>query len=210
VTEPSLRERKKQQTRTAIADAAAMLFSERGFHQVTVDEVASAAGVSKQTVFNHFATKEDLVFDRAAEVQELMVAAIRDRPPGTSLVAAFRALTQGFWMRIADLPGDRPQAGFFKIVHETPSLQAYTRELGARINDALTTVIAEEAGADAGDHRPRVVATALTSAHHSVLEAARGRIAAGEHPAGFVHEILARVNDAYDLLEHGLGDYGRR
>src|SRR6266496_5631258 len=57
------RERKKQQTRQAISDVATALFMERGFDAVTVAEVARAADVAVQTVFNHFPTKEDLFFD---------------------------------------------------------------------------------------------------------------------------------------------------
>ncbi|GAA0595214.1 TetR/AcrR family transcriptional regulator [Kribbella sandramycini] len=57
------RERKKQQTRQAISDVATGLFLERGFDAVTVAEVARAADVAVQTVFNHFPAKEDLFFD---------------------------------------------------------------------------------------------------------------------------------------------------
>jgi AcrR family transcriptional regulator len=112
----SLRERKKAETRTAIADAAAQLFADRGFHAVTVGEVAEAAGVSKQTIFNHFPNKEELVFDRAAEVEEIIVAAVGDRAPGTTAVQAFQAMTRAFWGRVGDLQPGRPQAGFFAIV----------------------------------------------------------------------------------------------
>jgi AcrR family transcriptional regulator len=210
VPEPSLRERKKQQTRTAIADAAAQLFAARGFDRVTVDEVARAAGVAKQTVFNYFPAKEDLVFDRAAEVQALMVAAVRDRAPETTLVEAFRALTHGFWQQIAALSDGRPQAGFFDIVERTPALQAHMRELGERIVEELTAVIAAQAGAAADDLRPRLVAGALAMIHHRVVEAARPRIAGGERARDFVDELLARADEAYDLLAAGIGTYAER
>jgi AcrR family transcriptional regulator len=61
----SRRERKKQQTRQAISDVATALFMDRGFDAVTVAEVARAADVAVQTVFNHFPTKEDLFFDES-------------------------------------------------------------------------------------------------------------------------------------------------
>jgi AcrR family transcriptional regulator len=61
--EPGRRERKKLQTRQLISDVATGLFMERGFDHVTVAEVAKAADVAVQTVFNHFPTKEDLFFD---------------------------------------------------------------------------------------------------------------------------------------------------
>jgi AcrR family transcriptional regulator len=57
------RERKKQQTRRAISDAATRLFMTSGFDNTTLGEVAEAAGVSDQTVLNYFPTKTDLFFD---------------------------------------------------------------------------------------------------------------------------------------------------
>ena len=57
-----LRERKKAETRQAIADAALALALERGPGDVTVDDIAAAAGVSARTVFNYFARKEDLIY----------------------------------------------------------------------------------------------------------------------------------------------------
>ena len=60
-----LRERKKQQTRRAISDAATELFMMRGFDNTTLGEVAEAAGVSEQTVLNYFPAKTDLFFDEA-------------------------------------------------------------------------------------------------------------------------------------------------
>jgi AcrR family transcriptional regulator len=79
-----LRERKKRATRQAISDVATQLFTERGFDNVTVAEIAAAANVAKMTVFNYFARKEDLFFDREDESRELPRAALAGRPPGES------------------------------------------------------------------------------------------------------------------------------
>src|SRR3954471_13236128 len=59
-----LREGKKQQNHELVAETARRLFGERGFEAVTVAEIARAADVSTQTVFNYFPTKEDLVYWR--------------------------------------------------------------------------------------------------------------------------------------------------
>jgi AcrR family transcriptional regulator len=75
------RERKKQQTRQVISDVATQLFLERGFDAVTVAEVAKAADVAVQTVFNHFPTKEDLFFDETGWWVG-PAEAIRNAPPG--------------------------------------------------------------------------------------------------------------------------------
>jgi len=90
---PGLRERKKRAAREAIAATARRLFAERGFDAVTVAEVAAAADVSEKTVFNHFATKEDLALAGREEGIARLVADIAGRRPGTSVLDVFRALT---------------------------------------------------------------------------------------------------------------------
>jgi AcrR family transcriptional regulator len=200
----SLRERKKAATRMAIADAASELFEAHGFAHVSVDAVAAAAGVSRQTVFNYFPTKEDLVFDRADEIRELMVGALRSRG-SVSVVETMRALSHAFWTRLAALPEDRPQAGFFAIFDSTPSLQAYARELGSRVIAEMAAVLREQLGHDPDDVRPFVLAAALGAAHTSVLEQVTRRVVAGEAPRTFIPEVLAGLDRAYDLLAEGFG-----
>jgi AcrR family transcriptional regulator len=58
---PTLRERKKVETWTAIHEAAASLAQQRGLEQATVEVVAESAGVSPRTFFNYFPAKEDAV-----------------------------------------------------------------------------------------------------------------------------------------------------
>src|SRR5690242_16173042 len=55
-------ERKKAQTRAALATTAAEMFRERGFDGVTAAEIAKAAGTSERTFFRYFETKEDVLF----------------------------------------------------------------------------------------------------------------------------------------------------
>ena len=88
-----LRARKKRAAREAIAATARRLFAERGFDAVTVAEIAAAADVSEKTVFNHFPTKEDLAFAGREQGIARLVADITERPPGTSVLDVFRALT---------------------------------------------------------------------------------------------------------------------
>ncbi|HET6987162.1 MAG TPA: helix-turn-helix domain-containing protein, partial [Kribbella sp.] len=86
------RERKKAELRTRISEVATALFLERGFDDVSVSEIAEAADVARPTVFAHFARKEDLLFDRYPEAEALVVAAVNDRPAGTSAVVALSEL----------------------------------------------------------------------------------------------------------------------
>src|SRR4051812_6344987 len=76
---PDRRAAQKARTRSRIRTAAHELFAAAGFDATTVIDIAAAAGVSVQTVFNHFASKEELFFaDRAAWVDG-PAAAVRDR-----------------------------------------------------------------------------------------------------------------------------------
>jgi len=93
---PSLRSRKKERTRQEIADAALVLFAKRGFDAVTVADIARAAEVSEQTVYNYFKTKESLVFDEDAAFEARFVAMVRDRPKTKSLIEAVRAEARTF------------------------------------------------------------------------------------------------------------------
>ena len=71
-TPPDRRSRKRLATRQGISDAATRLFFERGFENVTVDEIAAAADVGRMTVFNYFPRKEDMFFDRDEEGREIL------------------------------------------------------------------------------------------------------------------------------------------
>lgn len=67
-TEENLYDIKRRKQREAVVKAAANLFIERGHKSVTMDEIASAAGVARRTLFNYYEGKEDILFDVAAPV----------------------------------------------------------------------------------------------------------------------------------------------
>src|SRR5271170_502257 len=86
------RSRKRLATRQAISNAATRLFWERGFDQVTVDEIAAAADVGRMTVFNHFPRKEDMFFDRDEEGRDVLREALRQRDAKVAPIEAYRRL----------------------------------------------------------------------------------------------------------------------
>ena len=85
-----LRERKKQQTREALARAGIELFVERGYDATTLAEIAEAAGVSTRTIFAYFPSKEDILFCTMGTMREALATALADRPAGTDALAALR------------------------------------------------------------------------------------------------------------------------
>ena len=82
---PNLIERRHEQTRTAIADAAVALFIEHGFVETTMDDIADAAGVSRRTAYRHFPSKDDLVFEQPRRWLHHFNATIDDLHPGETL-----------------------------------------------------------------------------------------------------------------------------
>jgi AcrR family transcriptional regulator len=76
--EPLTAERRRQQTREYLLRAAAQVFAERGFHEATIDEVASAAGFTKGAVYSNFKNKEDLFLALLEDAYAKDTAAIKE------------------------------------------------------------------------------------------------------------------------------------
>ncbi|MEV4017300.1 TetR/AcrR family transcriptional regulator [Nonomuraea angiospora] len=79
------RERKKVRTRRALLEAAVRLFSEQGYEQTTIAEIAAAADVAPRTFFAYFASKEDVLFLQAEDRWQVMLDVIAGRKPGEPL-----------------------------------------------------------------------------------------------------------------------------
>lgn len=139
-TKTGRRERKKAQTRQALADAAVRLFTERGFDNVGVREVAEAADVSLSTLFKHFPSKEALVFDLDADVENALIAAVRDRAPGQSVLHALRD------HMVHTRTAVRTDDPTFVLVESTPALRDYARRMWLRHEKTLTATLAEATG----------------------------------------------------------------
>ena len=70
---PTRRER-QEQTRELLLDAAAMVFARRGYHEASVEEIASEAGFSTGAVYSNFSGKEELFLALADREVEKQVA----------------------------------------------------------------------------------------------------------------------------------------
>ncbi|KUL65835.1 TetR family transcriptional regulator [Streptomyces violaceusniger] len=147
MTEPPVgrRERKKAATRQAIADAALQLFLERGYDQVSIRDIADAADVSTTTVFKHFTGKEALVFDQEQGQESQLIAAVRQRAAGQSILDALRQHVLDSWLPITAHPR---MAEFTNLVDSTPALRAYAERMWTRHTDSLSAAIADELGVD--------------------------------------------------------------
>ncbi|MEV4282798.1 TetR/AcrR family transcriptional regulator [Actinoplanes xinjiangensis] len=185
-----LRDEKKQATRTAIADAALTLFLEKGFERVTVAEVARAANVSVNTVFNYFPTKEDLFFDRQDEVTQRLAAAVRGRADGETPVAAVHRAFAERLDRDDPTLGLRPgSALFWRVVDDSPALLARARLLRERTEEALADALADP-----------LAAALLAAADHALHAEIRRRITLGESPESVRTAVRAAAARAFTVL----------
>jgi len=200
------RERKKQQTREHIAETARRLFTERGFDRVTVAEVAREADVAPQTVYNYFPTKEDLVYWRLESFEDQLLQAVRERPAGESIPAAF-----GRWLlaqrgMLADAPVSEELRAMTRMIAESPSLAAREQQIFARYTDSLAGLIASETGAGPDDITPWAAANALLGIHGALMGHARRRILAGQENPSLSRDVRAEATRALAALERGFAE----
>jgi len=139
-----VREGKKQQTRQRISDVATELFFARGFEAVTVDEIALAAQVSKMTVFNYFARKEDLILDRDDDLKLLPFRqALAARSSSQSPTDAIRAVVREMHSRKEPLCHiNALMVGWWRVVNASPALKARMRELADEAAEGLASELA--------------------------------------------------------------------
>lgn len=202
--ETGLREKKKTETRLLLRRTAAQLFSEQGFDAVTVADIAAAAGVSEKTVFNYFASKEDLVVSGREESEAMLLVAIQERASGEPILTAVHRHLRRMAERLNSLPvAQRVALG--KIIKETPSVRERSMQMSMRFEEALSQLIAQETGVPASNPRPRVVARIIGGLTWLVASCAvgwnKGRPASLE-------TSLAEIDAAVQLVSGGLANYG--
>ncbi|WP_227997910.1 TetR/AcrR family transcriptional regulator [Nocardia australiensis] len=149
--------RKKAATRQALANAARRLFLEGGFDKVTVAEIADAADTAVSTLFVHFpGGKEALLLGDGDERERALTAAVRQRRKDVAILQALRDFlaTRGPF----DPEPDPESRRIAELVISTPALRAYARTLWTGCEAALTRVLAEQTGRDAGDLSLRLLA----------------------------------------------------
>ncbi len=193
-----LRERKKQATRAAIRDAAMRLFDEHGFAGTTIDQIAVAAEVSRATVLNYFATKEDIVFGDAPAA----VGALRDALAGEDTLAAFRtwllALVEfGGWIEPELVLQQR-------LAEEAPTVAA--RRLA--LHQAFAQVIADALVHEFGPGR-RVAATLAAASLTAAMEVVE-HTAAENGGTVAQAEIERLLGDAVRFAEAGMAAMQQR
>ncbi|MGX1755966.1 TetR/AcrR family transcriptional regulator [Streptomyces lydicus] len=206
-----LRERKKRQTRQYISDVATGLFLARGFDAVTIAEVAEAADVSVNTVYNYFPAKEDLFFDRSEGFVDRLSRFVRGRAAGESAAAAvlreLREEVEAVSPRVGLMEGyDR----FMRVVHGAPTLKARLWYIQQETHLNLEETLRGETGAAAGDPLPGLMAGQIGWVHQSLMGWITQQMLAGRKPAEVSREALVLLDEMAELLGEKVLNYAVR
>ena len=137
------REQRKAQTRAEVRATAQRLFAERGFDEVTIADVAAAAEVAVQTVFNHFETKEGLFFDGRTPWVEGAANAVGRRPPGADPVRALRDYLEQDLRALLEQESRPENRSYLEALQRSPSLQARERTLVEQAGERVAAVLTE-------------------------------------------------------------------
>ncbi|ARX86676.1 TetR family transcriptional regulator [Streptomyces alboflavus] len=171
-----LRERKKLRTRQALVDSALVLFTERGFDGVTLDELCETVEVSKRTFFRTFTSKEDVA---CAPLHDLWTAFLEEleqaRPRGGPLHELLRDVLLGTLDR---MPGEEWAHRVLlsrRLAARNPSMDAHGLAFCDRTGRAALDIVVRrfELGGvpDDPDHlRARLAVDLLVAAWHRGLD----------------------------------------
>ncbi|WP_454196932.1 TetR/AcrR family transcriptional regulator [Nocardia sp. Marseille-Q1738] len=168
-----LRERKKHRTRQALIDAALELFTDRGFDNVTLDELCDTVDVSKRTFFRNFTSKEDVAMAPLRTLWAAFLADVAHREPDTGPL--HRTLRDSMLAALDQMPPDGwadRAARSHRLAQSTPSMGANNLQFCARtVRDALE-VLRERFDIDPrADQRPRLALDIVVAAFHCALDA---------------------------------------
>jgi AcrR family transcriptional regulator len=163
-------DRRRNDRLTELEQLALEMFAERGFSRVTVDEIASKAGVSARTLFRYFPVKEEILLGYVRRGTARIVELIESLGPDPDPVGAV-------WTVLRDDYRRRPSGAqvsnlWRSAAREAPEVSA--RAIGERVRmlmDAVTVYVGCSLGLDpATDHRPRLIAGPLVGIDEAIVE----------------------------------------
>lgn len=188
-----LRQRKKMAAMRRIQEVALDLFDERGFEDVTIEEIAEAAEVSPSTVYRYFGTKERVVL--LDEFEPLLMEAIESElashPPVEAVRRAISGIMTEFFDRDEELAIRRTRYSL-----DEPALRATELE---QMDDFAQEVAEMYARATARQPHELEVQVAASMLVASMMAAVRHW-----HAGGYRTPLRKQLDTALDMVENGL------
>ena len=213
MTGTDLRATHAQRTRAAIRAAALTLTRERGYSAMTVDDVATLAGVSRRTVFNHFSSKADLLV-------------VGLEPPEPEAIEAFINGSGSLLEDLGVLLASGAEAvesergwllSFPEIVRDNPEIERTIHERLRAIAVSLTDAASRRLGTEPDDPRARAVVALAMAIQRSAMDLWCGRtpaweqrreeaLARAEAPEASVQRPEVRLADTVRVMVEAISD----
>lgn len=203
---------KTRRTRQLIEECAVALFAEGAYDDVTMAEIARRANVSPATVFNHFATKDALIFNGLERFERGLLDGIRHRGLQESIPQAFRTLVLTMNGSLTSVVPEqmRRLRTVAEIIESSPALLSREQQIYGRYSDLFASLIVEQAAAHGDELQAWVIANALMGVHRALVRHVRNALVADTPPMQIVREVRRQASVAFAQLDRGLAGYGRR
>ncbi|ATL87643.1 TetR/AcrR family transcriptional regulator [Streptomyces malaysiensis] len=171
----TLWDRTRQLASQEILATALRLFTEQGYDETTIAQIAREAGVSQRTLFRYFGTKEDLLGGDQDRFGQVLTDAVGEQPADVDVWEALRAGIAA----VQALHDSREQAlERFRLLHNTASLRAGWLEKRLRFQEDLLPLVEARMGTAGGGADPRARAVLATA--FACLDAASMTWVAGD------------------------------
>jgi mycofactocin system transcriptional regulator len=189
--------RRRSTTWDHISNVAIDLFAARGFDEVSVDEVAEAAGIARRTLFRYYPSKNALPWGDFGAHLEHMRDLLADLDPGVPVRDALRTALLAF--NTFDEAETARHRQRMRVILETAALQAYSMTMYAGWRAVVAAFVARRLGAMPGDLVPQTVAWTMLGV----------ALSAYEHWLADESVSLAQaLGDAFDTVSAGLDALG--
>ncbi len=187
--------RRRSTTPEHISDVAIGLFAERGFSEVSVDDVAQAAGIARRSVFRYYASKNAIPWgDFDTHLQHLSKL-LGDVDPDIPIGDALRAALLSF--NTFDESETVRHRQRMRVILQTAELQAYSMTMYAGWREVIADFVARRSGVTTTALRPQTVAWMMLG------------VALGAYEHWLDDESVSlpqALGDAFDVVRAGLKD----
>ena len=159
----TLWDRTRERASQEILATALRLFTEQGYDETSVAQIARESGVSQRTLFRYFGSKEDLLGGGQQRFGQVLAAAVAGQPADADVWEVLRA---GIVAVLALHESDEQALKRFRLLHDTASLRAGWLEKRLRFQDDLLPLIAPRVAG------PELTARAVIATAFACLDAA--------------------------------------
>jgi TetR/AcrR family transcriptional regulator, regulator of mycofactocin system len=186
--------RRRSTTTDQLSNVAIDLFVARGFDDVSVDDVAHAAGIARRTLFRYYPSKSALPWGDFDAHLERMRNQLADLETGVPIGDALRAALLAF--NTFDEAETARHRQRMRVILQTAELQAYSMTMYAGWRAVVAAFVARRLGLTAGDLVPQTVAWTMLGVALSAYE---------QWLADESVSLERALDDAFDTVSAGLG-----